>query len=89
MSQEAERIVLAGLIRAPELNAKHAKRMLKASDFAWPHHAWLFDSCLWIWKDAKATPIRLDLLYQIAERRRIIHAARVRIRDAEAGLIQV
>ncbi len=132
----AERIVIAGLMRAPDLNVKRMKGLLCSTDFAWVHHAWLFDTCHTMWKVRKQVPLPLDVIairiyrltlrdngidakdfghnigsvladiYEsdptgawcvgksrivrsLAERRRIIHAAEVRIRDAVDGAVKV
>lgn len=124
---DAERIVVAGVMRAPDLNVRRVRFILKASDFCWVHHAWLYEKCLERWQSHRECPIRLDVIYSeivklighrinrrdfgrnvgltlwniydcdptgawcmwkarrvsdLAERRRVIHAARVRIRDA-------
>jgi hypothetical protein len=130
----AERIVLAGLMRAPEVNAVKLRGRVWPADFGYQVNGWLFAQCLDLWRDVKATPLDLGALFgrlatltgpglsradfgprpavwlwevyesdptgawcgwaagkvrNLAERRRIIHAARVRIRDAEDGVLRV
>lgn len=129
---DAERIVIAGLMRAPDLNVNRVRSIVNKSDFSWMHHQWLYGKCLELWYSHRHVPVRLDLIasevlelrgsrlnrwdfgpdpcrclldiYQsdptgiwclgnakqvreLAERRRVVQAARIRIRDAINGVL--